>query len=387
METKNRNIDTVKKIFFILYLLCIFYFIDISTSIAATQGDTIVSDIVTKFHNELSKYESVMLKYAKVIFYWCAVLEVAWLGVKMSLGSSDIRETIKNFCFVLLAAGFFLAIINNYHTWTWNIINGLKSIAGEATTIMDASDKPFTVGIDLSKSLFEQTKLLKPMDSLAYILAGMAVLFCFALISLQIILIKCECIVAMCASSVLLGLGATSFLRDYAINALRYVFAVAFKLMTMQLVMGVGINFITQLQIAEDMTWGQIGVTISFCVIFYCLVKTLPDVVAGIIQGSHVSSGQALTSTVMAMGAGLAGAGMAAGSGIANIGRAAQAAKAQGAEGVGGMVRGTASNLWNASREANHEKGLRQGSVASSLRDQIERARVESAAKSQSKKD
>ena len=155
----------------------------------------------------------------------------------------------------------------------------------------------------------------------------------------------------------------------------------------MQLVMGVGIDFIEKLQIEDGLNWMQIGVTISFCVIFYCLVKTLPDVVAGIIQGSHVSSGQALTSTVMAMGAGLAGAGMAAGSGIANIGRAAQAAKAQGAEGVGGMVRGTASNLWNASREANHEKGLRQGSVASSLRDQIERARVESAAKSQSKKD
>ncbi len=191
----------------------------------------------------------------------------------------------------------------------------------------------------------------------------------------------------MCASSVLLGLGATSFLRDYAINALRYVFAVAFKLMTMELVMGVGINFIMKLKMVETVTWGEIGVTLCFCVIFYCLVKTLPDVVAGIIQGSHVSSGQALTSTVMAMGAGLAGVGMAAGSGVANIGRAAQAAKAQGAEGVGGMVRGTASNLWNASREANHEKGLRQGSVASSLRDQIERARVESAAKSQSKKD
>ena len=224
------------------------------------------------------------------------------------------------------------------------------------------------------------------MDSLAYILAGMAVLFCFALISLQIILIKCECIVAMCASSVLLGLGATSFLRDYAINALRYVFAVAFKLMTMQLVMGVGINFITQLQIAEDMTWGQIGVTISFCVIFYCLVKTLPDIVAGIIQGSHVSSGQALTSTVTAMGAGLMGAGMAMGSGVANVGRAAQAAKAQGAEGVGGMVRGTASNLWKATREASHNKGERQGSVASSLRARIESARTE-AAKSQGKKD
>lgn len=180
----------------------------------------------------------------------------------------------------------------------------------------------------------------------------------------------------MCASSILLGLGATSFLRDYAINTLRYVFSVAFKLMTMQLVMGIGINFIGQLEIVEKINWGQIGVTISFCVIFYCLVKTLPDVVAGIIQGSHVSTGNALTSTVAAMGAGMMGVGMAAGSGVANIGRAAQLAKAEGAQGVGGMLKGTAGNLWNASREAMHNRGQRQGSVASSLRERIEAARL-----------
>ena len=365
----------IKKVFFIGTLLFILCSIDISTSYAAGQGGTIVSDIVTKFHNELSKYESVMLKYAKVLFYWCAVLEVAWLGIKMALGTSEIRETIKNFCFVLLAAGFFLAVINNYHTWTWNVINGLKAIAGEATTIVDASDRPFTVWLRLANSLFAKCSGWSPLEALTYILAGMAILFCFTLITLQIILIKCECIVAMCASSILLGLGATSFLRDYAINALRYVFAVAFKLMTMQLVMGIGINFISQLEIVEKINWGQIGVTISFCVIFYCLVKTLPDVVAGIIQGSHVSTGSALTSTVTAMGAGLAGFGMAMGAGAANIGRAAQAAKAQGAQGLGGLAKGTASNLWNATREASFNKGQRNNTVASSLRERIEAAR------------
>lgn len=323
-----------------------------------------------------------MLKYAKVLFYWCAVLEVAWLGIKMALGTSEIRETIKNFCFVLLAAGFFLAVINNYHTWTWNVINGLKTIAGEATTITDASDRPFTVGLKLAQDIFRMGESINPAKFIAYVLAGMAILFCFALITLQIILIKCECIVAMCASSILLGLGATSFLRDYAINALRYIFAVAFKLMVMQLVMGVGINFIQQLETSEDMGWDQIGLTICFCVIFYCLVKTLPDVVAGIIQGSHVSTGNALTSTVTAMGAGLAGFGMAMGAGAANIGRAAQAARAQqaaakaeGGQGVG-MIRGTASNLWNAAREASHNKGQRNNTVASSLRERIETARV-----------
>lgn len=365
-------------------LLCDLIFIDSNTIYAASQGGTVVSEIVTTFHKGLSKYENVMLKYAKQLFYWCAVLEVAWLGIKMSLGASDIRETIKNFCFVLLAAGFFLAVINNYHTWTWNVIDGLKSIAGEATTLTDASDKPFTVGLEIAENIFNKTKLSSPAKSLAYILVGFAIMFCFALITLQIILIKCECIIAMCASSVLLGLGATSFLRDYAINALRYVFAVAFKLMTMQLVMGVGIDFIMRLKNAENASYGQLGVTLCFCVIFYALVKQLPDTVAGIIQGSHVSSGQALTSTVTALGAGMMGAGMALGSGVANVGRAAMAAKAQGAEGVGGMLKGTAGNLWNASREASHSKGERKGSVASSLRARIESARTE-AAKSQNK--
>lgn len=378
MDNKKADMKIIRNVLLIVVLLCISIFINANSIYADVQGggDLSVSTIVRTFHDGLTKYETVMLKYAKVIFYWCAVLEVAWLGVKMVLGTSDIRETIKNFCFVLLAAGFFLAVINNYHTWTWNVINGLKSIAGEATTITDASDEPFTVGLSLAKDIFRKTAFYEPAKSLAYILAGMAILFCFTLITLQIILIKCECIVAMCASSILLGLGATSFLRDYAINALRYVFAVAFKLMVMQLVIGVGIDFIRKLKVAEDMDWGQIGVTISFCVIFYCLVKTLPDVVAGIIQGSHVGTGNALTSTVTAMGAGLAGMGMAAGSGVANIGRAAQAAKAQGAQGVGGMVKGTAGNLWNAGREAMHNKGQRQGSVASSLRERIEAARL-----------
>ena len=344
-----------------IFLLTCLSFIEQTECLAATQGDTVVSEIVTQFHDKLSKYEVVMLKYAKLLFYWCAVFEVAWLGIRMALGASDLKDTIKNFCLVILAAGFFLAVINNYHTWTWNIINGLKSI---------------TVGLELAKSLFIKCSGWSPLESLTYILAGMAILICFALISLQIILIKCECIVAMCASSILLGLGATSFLRDYAVNALRYVFAVAFKLMVMQLVMGVGINFITQLQIAKDVDWGQIGVTISFCIIFYCLVKTLPDVVAGIIQGSHVSTGNALTSTVTAMGAGLAGLGIAAGAGMANIGRAAQVAKAEGAQGIRGIMKGTASNLWNATRESMHNKDSRNNTVSSSLRQRIEAARL-----------
>lgn len=363
-----------KTVFFIVLLLC---FVFGSGEVLAASDATVVSRIVSTFYEKLKTYEQVMLKYAKLLFYWCAVLEVAWLGIKSAIGASDIKDTIKNFCLVLLTAGFFLAVINNYNTWSWNIINGLKSIAGEATHLLDASDEPFMVGLDLAQALFQKSDWFNIGESIAYFLAGFAIIICFALIAMQIILIKCEVCIAMCASSILLGLGATSFLRDYAVNTLKYIFAVAFKLMTMQLVMGVGISFIRELKVAEEIDFAQIAVTVGFCIIFYALVKTLPDIVAGIIQGSHVNSGNSLTSTVTALGAGLMGLGMATGAGAANIGRAAQVAREQGASGMGGMIAGTARNLWDATRQAGFNRDERNNTVSSSLRQRFEQASLE----------
>ncbi len=216
-------------------------------------------------------------------------------------------------------------------------------------------------------------------DSLAYILAGIVVLFCFGLITLQIIFIKCECMVAMCASAILLGLGATSFFRDYAINAMRYIFAVAFKLMTMQLVMGIGIGFVRDLRVDGSDSWAKIGTTLCFCVIFYALVKTLPDIVAGIIQGAHVGSGNAISSTVAAAGGAAVGAavGTVAGANTARL--ASQAAGMQGKTGMG-RVTGTIGNLAGAGLDAMHKRSARAGTTSSVLREQIEQQRSEAEA-------
>ena len=360
---------TKKICFFIVFLLLCLFVAD--TSHAETlQGQTAVSQILGQFHSRLATYEQVMLKAARQLFYWCAILEIAYLGWKAALGATDIGTIFKNFCLSLVTAGFFLAVIHNYHEWAWNVINGLQKIAGEATTLLDASDEPFSVGLELATELFTKTKMFSPADSLAYILAGLVVLFCFGLITLQIIFIKCECMVAMCASAILLGLGATSFFRDYAINAMRYIFAVAFRLMTMQLVMGVGIGFVRDLRVDGSDTWINIGTTLCFCVIFYSLVKTLPDIVAGIIQGAHVGSGSAMSSTMAAAGGAVVGAAAGAVVGANTVRLASQAAGMQGKTGMG-MVAGTMSNLAGAGLDAMRKRSSRAGTTSSVLRDQI----------------
>ena len=72
---------------------------------------------------------------------------------------------------------------------------------------------------------------------------------CFALMTAQIVLIKCEAYIAMNAAVLLLGFGGSSLLKEYAINTMRYALSVAFKLFVMQLVLGIGMSFISDFNI------------------------------------------------------------------------------------------------------------------------------------------
>ena len=149
-------VPTKKICFFIVFLLLCLFVADASHA-ETLQGQTVVSQILGQFHSKLANYEQVMLKAARQLFYWCAILEIAYLGWKAALGATDIGTIFKNFCLSLVTAGFFLAVIHNYHEWAWNVINGLQKIAGEATTLLDASDEPFSAGLELAKALFDKT--------------------------------------------------------------------------------------------------------------------------------------------------------------------------------------------------------------------------------------
>lgn len=370
------NVNRKKNFFMIFILLGI---IIINPDIAAAVDSDIINKIVKSFADKTGKWTDIAKKYAKIIFYWCAILEIAWLGIKMSLSGADIKDTLKNFCITVVVCGFFLAVINNYYEWSRQVISGLLAISGEMGNIQNASDDAFKKGLDLCQQLFSALKEISILEDGALLLGSLAALFivivCFCQITAQVIFIKCEAYVAMLAACILVGFGASSFMRDYAINVLRYILAVAFKLFVMQLVIGIGYTFMQE-AITPKASFYTVCVTTGVAIVLLALVKQLPDTVAGIIQGSHVSSGQALTSTVTAMGAGLMGAGLAMGAGMANVGRAAQAAKAEGAQGVRGIMKGTASNLWSATRESMHNKDMRNNTVSSSLRQRIEAARL-----------
>lgn len=318
---------------------------------AATDAD-FVSKLVKEFYAKTSTWEPTLKKYALLVFRWLVILEVCFLGIKAALNRDQVADIFKQFVMLLLAAGFFLAVINNYQAWSWNLINGLKQIGAELGASQTASDSPFLAGMKLVELILSKLSAWSPGNSVALLIAALVVIVCFALLSAQVVLIKCEAMIAMMAALILVGFGGSAFLRDYAVNAIRYVLSVAFKLFVMQLVVSIGVRFIESFNTATA-ELQDIFVVIGASIVLLALVKSLPDVISGIISGSHVNGGSILGAAAAVGGAALGAGAMAIAGGqtAQNVRDAAKVANMEGKSGLG-KLGGIASSLWGARQDA-----------------------------------
>lgn len=347
-------------------------FIGVSEAHAANED--FVSTLVREFYNKTSTWEPTLKRYALVVFRWLVILEVCFLGIKAALNRDQIADIFKQFVMLLLMAGFFLAVINYYPEWAWNLINGLGTIGRELTPGGYSSESPFLTGMQLVKLVLDKLSVWSPGNSIALLIAALVIIVCFALISAQVVFIKCEAMVAMAAALLLVAFGGSSFLKDYAVNAIRYVLAVAFKLFVMQLVLGIGIAFIEGFS-TSTAELQDIFVVIGASVVLLALVKSLPDVCAGIINGSHVSSGAALTASAAVGGAAI-GAMVAGSNTVQNVKDAAKVAGMEGGTGLG-KAASVAKSLWGARQDAktSGEKAL-STRTRSEMQERLERARM-----------
>ncbi|HIX41431.1 MAG TPA: P-type conjugative transfer protein TrbL [Candidatus Desulfovibrio intestinigallinarum] len=360
-----------RHIFFIAVSLCII-FVGNDCFAADTVNSDIIAQVVKSFADKTENWTNIAVKYARMLFYWCAVLQLALLGIEAALGASDIGTTFKKLCMAVFTGGFFFAVITHYSEWSRNIINGMMSIAGEMGGIENSSDNAFKMGLEICSDIWARMAGLGIGDIslvLCMAIALFITIICFCLITAQVIFIKCEAFVAMLAACILLGFGTLSIMRDYAVNVLRYILAVAFKLFVMQLVIGIGYSFLKE-AVTPQADLPSVCVIIGASIVLLALVKSLPDTVAGIIQGSHIGSGVALQSTAAAVGGAMIGGAVGAAAGANNVRLASQLASEQGKTGMG-MVTGTAGNLASAGLDAMHKRSARADTTSSVLREQI----------------
>jgi type IV secretion system protein TrbL len=336
---------------------------------------TSFEEIADKFQSVSSQYIEKLKDYALSLFKLFLLVDVVIFGIKAALNRSEIGDTIAQFIITLIFASFCYVAILNYDTWTTWLLEKSQTIAvaagGEGAKV---TFDPLNVGLDiLSKVIDAAPTGLSPsaaIQSLGYLILGGVIMASFCLMAARMLVVLCESYIAMSAAILLLGFGGSSMTKDYAINAMRYAVSVAFKLFTIRLVMAVGLTFINNLGVFNEVDLQGMFMILAAAIVLLVLVNSLPETVAGIINGSHVGSGVGLGSaagTAAAMVGGTMVAGAAAALGGARmastVSKAQKIASLQGHGGIGG----TAGQLWNSFKAARQQDGA-AGGVGSTLR-------------------
>ncbi|TLW95810.1 P-type conjugative transfer protein TrbL, partial [Rhizobium sp. MHM7A] len=181
------------------------------------------------------------------------------------------------------------------------------------------------------------------------------VVICFSLVAAIFVSVMVEMYVGLLAGMIMLGLGGSSFTKDFAIRYLVYAFGVGMKLMALVMIAKIGSNVLLGLAQAPTASSDQFVATLAIAgisVVVFIIAMYVPNIIQGVVQGASVSGGMEAIrhggqAASFAAGAGFLAAG-AAGAGFA----AAQAARAGGSSVAGAALRGVGASFSSGAQAA-----------------------------------
>ena len=129
-----------------------------------------------------------------------------------------------------------------------------------------------------------------------------------ALIAVNMILLLCAAWVVLYAGIIFLGFGGCRWTSDMAINYYRTVLGVGVSLMTMQLIIGLGINFLQDLFTATGQTPDAptLAILMVACIILAVIAHRLPQMVAGMVVGGGHNGAVGSVGIMALLGTGIA---------------------------------------------------------------------------------
>ncbi|TIH11603.1 P-type conjugative transfer protein TrbL [Marinifilum sp. JC120] len=298
LEIRRPNVNAV--ICFIVALsLCCIVPSECFADSASAMNLGFADDLLANFETTAKTWESAIRGYSLTLFKVLITIELAWLGTQSILKQYDMKQKLAELVLLIIYASFMASIVFHSGEWTTALIKSFSSVALKTGAPEATPSAIFAYGYDIICTLTDEMSLL---ESVGVILCCVIIAITFALMTAQVLLVKCESIIVLNAGAILLGFGGSKFTKDYAINYLKYSLAVAAKLFTLQLLMGMSMNFIETFTTLNSKSFTDIILVVCSSVLILALIKFIPAKVAEIVNVSQVSGGGALTSAMSAIG-------------------------------------------------------------------------------------
>ena len=347
----------------------------ILTSPAIAQQGQVLTELENQVSTAAKGWESTIANAARSLFWILAAIEIGiaavWLALQAASLDSWFAELVRRIMFV----GIFAFALDQGPTVAKSIVDSLFQIGAGGGTASPAAI--FDAGIEVASKMSQQVQFGLFEDNamaIAAVLAMVVVVISFSLVAAIFVSVMVEMYVGLLAGMIMLGLGGSSYTKDFAVRYLIYAFSVGMKLMALVMIAKIGSEVLTGLAQAPVAAEQQFMTALSIAgisVVVFIIAMYVPNIMQGVVQGASVTGGMEVIrhggqGASFAIGAGFLAAG-AVGAGLA----AAQSARASGASMssalVTGMTEGVNSAVWAASSAAKDKAIGSPGAYAGSI--------------------
>ncbi|MFB3304533.1 P-type conjugative transfer protein TrbL [Pseudomonas sp. AMR01] len=308
------------------------------------QSNTSMTGLLVLIQNTSNDWGPRLHGYAVTVFWSLALIQFIWTFVPLVFKQADFSELIGELIRFLMIIGFFNILLDHSTEWAGAIIDSFRQAGAHAASLPTSELMPgdmFAMAVEFSRSILSGISIFNGSLNIVVALAALIVLLSFSFIAAFVFVTLVEAYVVINASVLFMAFGASQWTREYTLTVIRYTVSVGAKLFILTLIVGLILSVAEKWQAAYTNDEASLMTLVGLSLMCAYLTKTIPDLIAGMINGSSMGGGSSLGGMAAAVAAGAA----AAVATIATAGAAGPAAAgALGAAGNGASAASAASS-------------------------------------------
>jgi len=338
---------------------------------AVAQDGSVLTTLENEIISAARGWETSVMNAARSLFWILAGIEVGIAAVWLALQAASLDSWFADLVRRIMFIGLFAFVLDQGPTVAKAVVDSLFQIGAGSGSASPAN--VFNAGLTVASKMSEKISFGLFEDNALALSASLAMIvsvIAFSLVAAIFISVLVEMYVGLLAGMIMLGLGGSSFTKDFAVRYLVYAFSVGMKLMALVMIARIGSEVLIGL--ANDASVGdqyQTSLAIAgIAVVVFVISIYVPSILQGVVQGVSVTSGMETIRhggqvAHFALASSVGGASLAWGA--AKVGTASYSdARAQGSSMASAALKGMASGM-----------GAAGGAVATAARDQAMDAR------------
>jgi type IV secretion system protein TrbL len=250
------------------------------------------------------------------LLFSLALIQLVWtFGLKALDSNLELGSVIADLLRLIMVTSFFSMMITYLPSWGGLMVDSFREAAGRAGGMgkMLYPGDVLAIAVTLSNTVADGIFTLSPGTAVFNSFMSVIVLLCFTFIAAFMFVTLVESYIIICAGVFLMGFGGSSWTREFATSPLKYIVSVGAKLFVLTLIVSV-ISASADAWVEAYTKDSASSLTIAgLAIICAYLTKTIPELIAGMINGTSLGGGSAIGGLAMAGAAGTAGLAVGAG--------------------------------------------------------------------------